>query len=117
MLIDSRLKAVHDGRAEAGPEQRQPVDHVVPNLVALMRTMPNSVRPEAVPTMAGLVIASAAGPSPSLRRQQYGSWTKEETTPLEVTAFLVAEHINHITDAPDSATRLITDALSSAGED
>lgn len=158
MLIDSRLKTVHDGRTEADPEQQELVDHfvsslgpqgardvldgactliymfmtwlrqaheehdkdvveyVVPSLVITMRRMPKSVRPEAIPTMAGLVIASATGLSPSLWREQFGAWTEEEMTALEVTAFLLAEHINRITDDPDFATRLITDALTSAGE-
>lgn len=38
-------------------------------------------------------------------------------TPLEVTAFLLAEHINRITDDPDFATRLISEALASSEED
>lgn len=35
---------------------------------------------------------------------------------LEATAFLLAEHINRITDDPDFATRMVTEALSSADE-
>ncbi|EST36110.1 hypothetical protein M878_03140 [Streptomyces roseochromogenus subsp. oscitans DS 12.976] len=93
------------------------IEYVVPNLVATMRMMPKSVRPEAIPTMAGLVVAAGTGLSPSLWRKQYGYWTQSEMTPLEVTAFLLAEHINRLTDDPDFATRMITDALSSAEED
>ncbi|MEV5147139.1 hypothetical protein [Streptomyces sp. NPDC052727] len=89
---------------------------VVPNLVASMRMMPRSVRPETIPTMAGLLVAAGTGLSPNLWRKQYGYWTKAEMTPLEVTAFLLAEHINRLTDDPDFATRLITEALSSADE-
>ena len=37
--------------------------------------------------------------------------------PLEVTAFLLAEHINRLTDDHDFASRMITEALSSADED
>jgi hypothetical protein len=88
------------------------IEYVVPNLVATMRMMPKSVRPEAIPTMAGLVIAAGTGLSPNLWRKQYGDWTDEEMTPLEATAFLLAEHINRITDDPDFATRMISDALS-----
>ncbi|NYE44310.1 hypothetical protein HEB29_005321 [Streptomyces fulvorobeus] len=93
------------------------IEYVVPNLVATLRMMPKSVRPEAIPTMAGLVIAAGTGLSPNLWRKQYGDWTEVELNPLEATAFLLAEHINRITDDPDFATRVITDALSSADED
>ncbi|MFF9556169.1 hypothetical protein ACF1DY_10140 [Streptomyces albus] len=93
------------------------IEYVVPSLVATMRMMPKSVRPEAVPTMAGLVIAAGTGLSPNLWRQQYGDWTREEMTPLEVTAFLLAEHINRITDDPDFATRMVTQALTTAEEE
>ncbi|MEU5839866.1 hypothetical protein ABZ820_40310 [Streptomyces diacarni] len=92
-------------------------EYVVPNLVATMRMMPKSVRPEAIPTMAGLVIAAGTGLSPNLWRKQYGEWTQEEMNPLEVTAFLLAEHINRITDDQDFATRMIAEALSAADGD
>ncbi|MCZ0978295.1 hypothetical protein O1L60_00865 [Streptomyces diastatochromogenes] len=156
MLVDSRLKAIYDGRTEVDPERqlldrqftaslgptgaqdlldgvctiifmymkwlrmacedhdKNVIEYVVPNLVTSMGRMPRSIRPEAVPTMAGLVIAAGTGLSPSLWRQQYGDWTREEMNPLEATAFLLAEIINRITDDQDFATRLITDALSSA---
>ncbi|WSF20931.1 hypothetical protein OG566_36000 [Streptomyces sp. NBC_01353] len=159
MMIDSRLKAIYDGRTESDPEQQQLVEqftaslspreaddlldgactlifmfmkwlrmayedhdkdviaYVVPNLVASMRKMPKSVRPEVIPTMAGLLVAAGTGLSPSLWRQQYGDWTEDEMNPLEATAFLLAEHINRLTDDRDFATRLITDALSSADQD
>jgi hypothetical protein len=93
------------------------IEYVVPNLVATMRMMPKSVRPEVIPTMAGLVVAAGTGLSPNLWRKQYGYWTKDEMTPLEATAFLLADHINRLTDDPDFATRLITDALSASDED
>ncbi|MCX4679280.1 hypothetical protein OG413_28965 [Streptomyces sp. NBC_01433] len=159
MVIDSRLKSIHDGNTETDAEQQALIDqftatlgpegandlldgactlifmfmtwlrkahedhdkdvieYVVPTLVATMRMMPRSVRPEAVPTMAGLVIAAGTGLSPNLWRKQYGDWTDEEMTPLEVTAFLLAEHINRITDDSDFATRMIAEALSSSEED
>lgn len=93
------------------------IEYVVPTLVASMRMMPKSIRPEAVPTMAGLVIAAGTGLSPSLWRKQYGDWTRAEMTPLEATAFLLAEHINRIADDPNFATRVITDALTRAEDE
>jgi hypothetical protein len=93
------------------------IEYVVPTLVTSMRMMPRSIRPEAIPTMAGLVIAAGTGLSPSLWRQQYGDWTEAEITPLEATAFLLAECINRITEDQDFATRLITDALTRAEEE
>lgn len=159
MMIDSRLKGIHDGKTAIDPEQQELIDqftaslgpeeandvldgvctliflfmkwlreahedhdkdvieYVVPTLVATMRMMPKSVRPEAIPTMAGLVVAAGTGLSPNLWRKQYGDWTAEEMTPLEVTAFLLAEHVNRVTDDPDFATRMITKALSSVDAD
>ncbi|MET9978329.1 hypothetical protein ACFYOI_17420 [Streptomyces microflavus] len=156
MLIDSRLRSIHEGSPESDAEQqammaqfteslgpegaddlldgvctliymfmtwlrkahedhdKDVIEYVVPTLVASMRMMPMSIRPEAVPTMAGLVIAAGTGLSPSLWRKQYGDWTEAEMTPLEATAFLLAEHINRIADDADFATRVITDALSRA---
>jgi hypothetical protein len=158
-MIDSRLKAVYDGRTETAPDQQALTDqfaaslgpggvddlldgactliymfmqwlrmayedhdkdviaYMVPNLVATMRMMPKSVRPEAIPTMAGLLVAAGTGLSPNLWRKQYGHWTEDEMTPLEATAFLLAEHINRLTDDPDFATRMITEALSESDED
>ncbi|MGP9022961.1 hypothetical protein ACT1U9_31725 [Streptomyces sp. BR1] len=92
------------------------IEYVVPNLVATLRRLPKSVRPEAIPTMAGLVIAAGTDLSPSLWRKQYGDWTGFEMTPLEATTFLLAEHINRLTEDPDFATRMITEALSRADE-
>ncbi|MBV7698604.1 hypothetical protein [Streptomyces sp. TRM70350] len=92
------------------------IECVVPNLVATLRMMPKSVRPEAIPTMAGLLVAAGTGLSPSLWRKQYGYWTKDELNPLEATVFLLAEHINRLTDDRDFATRMITEALSRADE-
>lgn len=93
------------------------IEYVVPTFVATMRQMPRSVRPETIPTMAGLVIAAGTGLSPSLWRKQYGPWTGDEMNPLEATAFLLAEHINRITDDRDFATRMISEALADAHMD
>lgn len=156
MMIDSRLKAIHDDNtpgdaqeralteqftASLGPDGledmldgtctliymfmqwlrmayedhgKDVIEYVVPNLVATMRMMPRSVGPEAIPTMAGLLVAAGTGLSPSLWRRQYGHWTEEEMNPLEATAFLLAEHINRLTDDRDFATRMITEALTGA---
>lgn len=159
MMVDSRLKSIHDGRTGTDPEQqalmdqfiaslgpeglddvldgactliymfmtwlrkaheaqdKDVIEYVVPTLVATMRMMPKSIPTEAIPTMAGLAIAAGTGLSPNLWRKQYGDWTKEEMNPLEATAFLLADHINRITDDPDFATRMITEALSRSDED
>ncbi|MEV0254536.1 hypothetical protein AB0H82_09735 [Streptomyces sp. NPDC050732] len=159
MMIDSRLKGIHDGKTETdaqqqllirqfaqslGPDgandvldgtctliymfmswlrkvheqhEKDVIEYVVPNLVATMRMMPKSCPTEVIPIMAGLVTAAGLGLSPNLWRGQYGDWTDEEMTPLEATAFLLAEHINRIADDPDFATRMITEALASAEED
>lgn len=159
MMIDSRLRAVHAGRAETSPEQRQMVDqfaaslgpagvdalldgtctliymfmewlrkacedhdkdvieYVVPALVATMRMMPRTFRPEVIPTMAGLLIAAGTGLSPNLWRAQYGDWTDAEMNPLEATTVLLAEHINRITDDQEFATRMIAEALSGSDQE
>lgn len=91
--------------------EKDVVEYVVPTLVTSLKMLPKSVPPEAVPTMAGLAIAAATGLSPTLWRKQYGDWTQAELTPLEATAFLLAEHINRMTDDQNFATRMITEAL------
>ncbi|MGW2748104.1 hypothetical protein [Streptomyces sp. NPDC001450] len=88
------------------------IEYVVPTLVATMRMMPKTFRPEVIPTMAGLLVAAGTGLSPNLWRAQYGRWTDAEMNPLEATAVLLAEHINRISGDHDFATRLITEALS-----
>ncbi|MEU9200719.1 hypothetical protein [Streptomyces sp. NPDC048332] len=90
------------------------IEYVVPTLVASLRLMPKSIRPEAIPTMAGLVVAAGTGLSPNLWRMQYGEWTEAEMNSLEATAFLLAEQINRIADDRDFATRMIAEALSRA---
>ncbi|MGA5821556.1 hypothetical protein ACPC54_27255 [Kitasatospora sp. NPDC094028] len=88
------------------------VGYSVPALVATMRMMPRTFKPEVVPMMAGLLIAAGTGLSPNLWRAQYGPWTDAEMNPLEATAVLLAEHINRIAgDDHSFATRLIADAL------
>lgn len=93
------------------------IEYVLPPLVATLRRMPKSVSSETIPTMAGLVVAAGTGLSPSLWRKQYGDWSEGEMNALEATVFLLAEHINRVTDDPDFATRMVTEALSSADED
>ncbi|MFF1497633.1 hypothetical protein [Streptomyces sp. NPDC058304] len=96
---------------------RDVIEYVVPSFVASMRMMPKSIRPEVIPTMAGLIVAAGTGLSPNLWRKQYGDWTGEEMNALEATALLLAEHINRLTDDHDFATRMIAEALSSANQD
>jgi hypothetical protein len=96
---------------------KDPIEYVVPNLVATMRMMPKSVSPEAIPTMAGLLVAAGTGLSPGLWRKQYGPWTADEMNALEATCFLLAEHINRLTDDRDFAIRMIAEALSGVEED
>ncbi|MFE6049311.1 hypothetical protein ACFQ6N_00975 [Kitasatospora sp. NPDC056446] len=161
MVIDSRLKAVYDGKTGTDPEHQRMIDqfaaslgasgfnelldgtctliyvfmnwlrgslerqeedvveYVVPSLVATMRMMPRTFRPEVIPTMAGLLTAAGTGLSPQLWRAQYGPWTDAEMNPLEATAVLLAEHINRVTGNNDHsfATRLVADALSGLDED
>jgi hypothetical protein len=159
MMIDSRLKAIHDSGSESDPEQQRMVEeltaslgsaagltalldgactliymymnwlrtafeqhdedvieYVVPTLVATMRMMPKTFRPEVIPTMAGLLIAAGTGLSPNLWRAQYGDWTAAEMNPLEAVTVLLAEHVNRVSgsDDPGFATRLIAEALSKA---
>ncbi|MEV6566954.1 hypothetical protein [Streptomyces kronopolitis] len=93
------------------------IEYSVPSLVATMRMMPKTFRPEVIPTMAGLLVAAGTGLSPNLWRAQYGSWREVEMNPLEALVVLLAEHLNRIADDHDFATRLITDALSRAHQD
>lgn len=92
------------------------IEYSVPSLVATMRMMPKTFRPEVIPTMAGLPVAAGTGLSPNLWRAQYGSWREVEMSPLEALVVLLAEHLNRIADDHDFATRLITDALSRANQ-
>ncbi|GHF60447.1 hypothetical protein GCM10018790_43040 [Kitasatospora xanthocidica] len=160
LVIDSRLRAVYDGKTGTDPEEQRMleeavasfspaearavlegvctlvylymnwlskafaeheedvVEHVVPSLVATMRMMPRTFRPEVVPTMAGLLTAAGTGLSPTLWRAQYGPWTEEEMNPLEATAVLLAEYVNRISGkGNDFATTLVSDVLSKAEQD
>ncbi|WP_030244076.1 hypothetical protein [Streptomyces sp. NRRL S-350] len=156
MVVDSRLKALHDRKAGTDPEQQRMIDqfaasfgpggldelldgtctliymfmnwlrgsfehhdedvveHTVPTLVATMRMMPRTFRPEVVPMMAGLLIAAGTGLSPNLWRAQYGPWTAAEMNPLEAVTVLLADHVNRVSGTNDHtfATQLIADALS-----
>ncbi|MFJ3662808.1 hypothetical protein ACIPPM_20365 [Streptomyces sp. NPDC090119] len=93
------------------------IESVVPTIVTTMRNMPKTFRPEVIPIMAGLLISSGLGLSPSLWRAQYGRWTDAEMNPLEGTAVLLAEHINRMSDDRDFATRMVTEALTGADKD
>ncbi|MER5883202.1 hypothetical protein ABT160_05190 [Streptomyces sp. NPDC001941] len=93
------------------------MEYVVPTLVATMRMMPKTFRPEVIPTMAALVIAAGTDLSPSLWRQQYGEWTEPELNALEATTVLLAEHINRVAGDTDFATRMVSEAISRMEED
>jgi hypothetical protein len=105
------LDAAHKG------DEHDVVKGIVPYVVTGLRAMERTVRPEAIPTMAGLIIASATRQSPTLWRQQYGSWGREEITALEATTLLVVDYINKVTGDEDTATRIIMDVLTAAEED
>ncbi len=91
----------------------------MPHLVASMRMMPKSVRPEAIPTMAGLVVAAGTGPEPQppvaapVRRLDQG----RDELPGSHRLPARGAHPNRITDDRDFATRLISKALNSADQD
>ncbi len=87
------------------------IEYVVPPLVAALRMMPRSVRPQTVPTMVALVVAAGTQVSPNGWRSQYGDWTPEEMNALEATVFLVAEHINRIAGDHGFAVRMIAETL------
>ncbi|MDH6120902.1 hypothetical protein ABH930_004945 [Kitasatospora sp. GAS204A] len=98
--------------------EKDVIEYVVPTVVATMRMMPKTFRPEVIPTMAGLLIAAGTDLSPNLWRAQYGYWTEAEMNPLEATAVLLADQINRMSgDDHDFATRLITGALSMSDQD
>lgn len=77
---------------------------------------PPERRPEATPTLSGMIIAAGTGLSANLWPKQYGDWTQEEMTSLEATALLLAEHINRLTGDRAYPTRLIAKALPSADQ-
>jgi hypothetical protein len=99
-------------RAACEHQDEDVIGYVVPSMVATMRMMPKTFRPEVIPTMSALLIAAGTGLSPNLWRAQYGDWTEPELNPLEATAVLLAEFVNRISGDRVFATRLITDALS-----
>lgn len=113
-LIYMFMQWLHKAHEDHGKDV---IEYVVPPLVESMKLMPRSVRPEVIPTMTGLVVAAGIGLSPNLWRARYGDWTEDELTPLEATAFLLAEHINRVTEDRDFATRMISTALSQADEE
>jgi hypothetical protein len=61
--------------------------------------------------MTGMLTAAAIGLSPTLWRRQFGPWTPAELNALEVTLFLLADHINRLTSDDDAATYMIARLL------
>jgi hypothetical protein len=105
-------------RAACEDHDEDVIEYVVPTIVATMKMMPKTFKPEVIPMMAALVLAAGTGLSPNLWRAQYGRWTSAEMTPLEATVVLLAEQINRMAgDDREFATRLITDALSRSDEE
>jgi hypothetical protein len=99
---------------QAHEEQGRDVfESVVPYVVGSMRKMTISIRPEAIPAMAGMLTASAIGLSPTLWRKQYGPWTEAEMNALEATLVLLADYINHLTNDETMAIRMIADIMES----
>jgi hypothetical protein len=105
------LDAAHKG------EEHDVVAGTVPYVVTGLRAMERTVKPEAIPTMAGLIVASAPHQSPTLWRQQYGPWGRAEITALEATTLLIADYVNKVTGDDDTATRIIMDVLTAAEDD
>jgi hypothetical protein len=99
------LRQVHEDN------QGDVMEYVVPYVVDTMRRMPRSIRPEAIPTMTGMLTAAAIGLSPTLWRKQFGPWTPAELTALEVTLYILADHINRLTGDQDAATQMIARLL------
>lgn len=110
-LFTQWLRQVHE------EQDRDVIEDVVPYIVGTLKAMTRSIPREVIPTMAGLIIASAIDQSPTLWRGQYGEWNEEEMTALEATAFLLAKYINDLTGDDETATRMIMDLLSSVEED
>ncbi|MFI6516031.1 hypothetical protein ACIBF1_10770 [Spirillospora sp. NPDC050679] len=105
-LFTQWLRQAHEA------QDKDVLEYVLPFLVGTLGGMRRSVSPEAVPTMAAMVVASALGQSPTLWRKRHGPWRPEEMTALETTAFLLAFHINDLAQDADAATRMIMEALS-----
>jgi hypothetical protein len=110
-LFTQWLRQVHEA------EDRDVLEYVVPYVVRTLKAMKRSIPPEAIPTMAGLIISSAIDQSPTLWRRRYGQWNEEEMTALEATAFLLAQYINDLTEDDETATRMIMELLSSVEKD
>ncbi|MFI0355552.1 hypothetical protein [Actinomadura sp. 9N407] len=99
------LRQVHEDN------QNDVMEYVIPYVVDTMRRMPRSIRPEAIPTMTGMLTAAAIGLSPTLWRKQFGPWTPAELTALEVTLYILADHINRLTGDDNAATQMIASLL------
>lgn len=87
------------------------LEYIVPYVAAGLRAMRKSVKPEAIPTMVGMLTACVLGLSPTLWRRQYGRWAEAEMTALEASIVLLADRINNLTGDPTAASRMIVDLL------
>ncbi|MFD4877376.1 hypothetical protein ACFWOB_28995 [Streptomyces sp. NPDC058420] len=130
MMVDSRIKAVHAGKSATDPEQRESMDQFLASLGAnglddlldgacalicmFMTWLRKAHESEGkdvieyvVPTLVATVRMMPRSCPPPRGRPNDGR--------AEATAFLLAEHVNRNADNPESATRMIMDALTSAG--
>jgi hypothetical protein len=90
------------------------LEKIIPEVVIGLRHMTKNVAPSAIPTMAGMLTATALGLSPNRWREQFGEWRREEMPALEATAAAVADRVNRMHDDRDAALRVIMDALGQA---
>ena len=90
---------------------QDPLEYIVPYVAAGLRQMRKSIKPEAIPTMVGMLTACVLGLSPTLWRRQYGQWAEAEMTALEASIVLLADRINNLTGDPTAASRMIVDLL------
>jgi hypothetical protein len=104
-------------RQACADHDQELIEYVVPGIVGAMRQM-KTIPAEAIPTMAGLLVAAGTGLSPSLWRAQYGGWTRAEMNSLEGTAVLLADLVNRTAGGDrEFATRLIASAMNITGLD
>jgi hypothetical protein len=86
------------------------LEAIVPYTVSMLGQM-TRVSKETIPAMTGMIIAAAIGLSPTLWREHYGPWSREELNSLEITTVILAERVNFYSGDNDAAVRLITEAL------
>lgn len=96
---------------------QDPMEYIVPYVASGLRAMRKSVKPEAIPTMVGMLTACVLGLSPTLWRRRYGGWLEAEMNALEASLVLLADRINNLTEDPNAASRMIVDLLNVIDEE